>query len=101
MVAALRRYGGGVADFAVRHDLDPQRVRYWIGRVEQGRRARPRLGRGEAVVFAPVRVIDSPAKAAPAQVLEVVVGAAVVRVGGDFDETHLRRVVAALGGVAC
>ena len=101
MVAALRASGASIGEFAARHELDPQRVRYWLGRVEEGRAARRRMG-NRAIGFAPVRVIEAPTReAALARVIEVAVGPAVVRVGEDFDEGHLRRVVAALRGAPC
>ena len=104
MVEAWRQSGESRAEFARRYGLRAHRVKYWIDRVggsddrarPAGRRQRPR-----DVTFAPVRVVDSgPGVVSGSVPLEVVLGAAVVRVPPGFDEAHLRRLLAALGGAA-
>lgn len=100
MVESLRRSGESQGAFARRHGIQEQRVRYWLSRVE-GRAAGSGLTGRETkpVTFAAVRVVQAPKVAAIR--LDVVVGAAVVRVPVEFDEHHLRRVVAALQGASC
>lgn len=105
MVESFRRSGDSQGAFARRHGMNAQRVKYWVDRVE-GRRAHVaarRARQSAQVSFAPVRVVDAAntARALAAPPIEVVVGAAVVRVPSEFDEAHLRRVVAALGGGSC
>lgn len=97
MAAAWRASGESRAAFARRHGLDAQRVCRWIGWFADARRD------AAAIAFAPVRVIGGDAPLAPRSGtgIEIAVGAAVVRVERDFDDEHLRRVVAALGGGAC
>ena len=104
MVEAWRRSGESRAAFARRHGLGAHRVKYWLDRIEgQGNGAQPSARRQSAeVTFAPVRVVDAdPAQVSAPVALEVVIGAAVVRVPPGFDEQHLRRVVSAIGGIAC
>ena len=100
MVEALRRSGQTQGAFARGHGINTQRVKYWVDRVEGGETAAgaPSRGRqGESPAFAPVRIVEATAPAS----IEVVVGGAVVRVPPRFDEQHLRRIVAALGGATC
>ena len=99
MVEAFRRSGDSIRAFARRHGLDPQRVRRWVARLDGGAGTREA---GEPVSFAPVRlIVPEGAEASPAAGLEVAIGGAVIRVGRDFDEELLRRVVHALAGQAC
>jgi hypothetical protein len=92
MVAALEASGETQAEFARRHGLKEARVQRWVGRVSGLRpgESEPTL----AVRFAPVRLGGSARSGESG--LEVVVGAAVVRVNRDMDDELLRRVVAAL-----
>jgi transposase-like protein len=94
MAAAFRASDETVAEFARRHGLHEARVQRWMGRV--GRRSRSAVA-SPPVVFAPVQV----AEATTTTGLEVVVGAAVVRVSRGFDGELLRRVVATLGEASC
>ena len=85
--------------FAKRHSLDPQRVGRWVARLDGGAGTREA---GEPLSFAPVRwIVPEGAEASPAAGLEVAIGGAVIRVGRDFDEELLRRVVHALAEKAC
>ena len=102
MVEAWRRSGESRSGFARRHGLGAHRVQYWADRLEDsGDRARSpgRRQPNEEVTFAPVRVVGSATPGASNPVsLEVLIGTAVVRVPPSFDESHLRRLVRALGG---
>ena len=104
MVESLRSSGLSQGAFARGCGENPQRVKYWLDRIEgRSKQARPSRGgrQAAAVTFAPVRIAEGPRVAASSPALEVVVGTAVVRVPPGFDEQHLVRVVTALGGVAC
>ena len=103
MLEAFRESGEGQSAFARRHGLNSQRIYYWQQRLSSSTSTAARQQRGPGpVTFAPVRVVDSANGAGAAGVaLEVVVGTAMVRVPPGFDEAHLRRVLATLGGVAC
>ena len=105
MVEALGCSGETQAAFARRHGLQAQRIKYWVDRVK-GRtmqKSRTKRGGAAAVPFAPVQVVSAIEASRKSQTaaLEIVVGAAVVRVPREFDGDHLRRVVAALGGAPC
>ena len=101
MVEAWRQSGESRAAFARRYGLGVHRVTYWISRLDGlDHRARQSSHRqSPEVTFAPVRVVN--AELPSACTLDVVIGAAVVRVPPVFDEAHLRRVVSALGGITC
>ena len=103
MLEAFRESGEGQAAFARRHGLNSQRIYYWQQRLGSSTPTAARQQRAPGpVMFAPVRVVGSANGAgAAAMALEVVVGTAVVRVPPGFDEGHLRRVLATLGGVGC
>ena len=109
MVESFRTGGESQASFGRRHGINSQRVKYWLDRIAIGGRrveAKPvrRARSAASVTFAPVVIAEGP-RAVMAQEtapsLDVVLGAAVVRVPAGFDEAHLRRVVAALGGASC
>ena len=97
MAEAFRRSGLTTVEFAQRHGIGEWRVRRWTRR---GSGKSPAGGstlagrNGSAVRFAPVRIAERPRGGT----IEVAVGQAIVRVGPDFDEDLLRRVVSALGG---
>ena len=103
MIEGWQRSGLSPSAFARRHDLDYQRVRYWIARLAGTREP----GQATPLAFAPVRIVETTDHAGATTprettaTLDVLVGGAVVRVGHDFDAEHLQRVVAALGGAAC
>ena len=97
LTEALRASGQTVSAFARRHGVHAERVRRLVRREEQ--RAAP-SGAAVSLGFAPVRVVER-AEPAEGAALEVTVGVAVIRVGRDFDEALLGRVVAALGGGRC
>lgn len=102
MVEAWRRSGESRSAFARRHGLGAHRVTYWIERVagKSSRAGSGARGRAGDVQFARVRVVDSRPARASGSPLEVVIGAAIVRVPAGFDEEHLRRVILVLGGGA-
>jgi hypothetical protein len=91
MVATLHASGETPVAFARRHGLHEARVQRWVGRVSRKPRG---AATTQPVTFAPVRVTAEPAVASG---LDVIVGAAVVRVRHGFDGELLRRVIAVLG----
>ena len=106
MVEAFRGSGLSQEAFARRHGVHAQRIRYWLDRVAVGSgQAASVVGIKQAapMTFAPVRVVEARGAPVPSggEVLEIVVGAAVVRVPAGFDAEHLRRVMAALQGASC
>jgi transposase len=89
VLGALEASGRRLTEFAREHGLVAERLYVWRRRFERERA-------GKAAAFVPVRVVE-PERPARAGRLEVVLpGGLRVRVGADFDEQQLRRVVAAL-----
>jgi len=80
LLAAFRRSGGSLKAFAEAAGVPYSTMAYWRQRGEVADPPR----------FVPVEV------ARECGPIEVVVGAVVVRVGADFDEAHLQRVVRSL-----
>lgn len=80
LLAAFQRSGGSLKAFAERAGVPYSTMAYWRQRGEPADSPR----------FVPVQV------AREGGPIEVVVGAVVVRVGADFDEAHLVRVVRSL-----
>lgn len=97
MAEAFRRSGLTAQAFADRHGIGVWRVRRWSRDTPARKDRQALIARSSAVRFAPVRIVE-PARTAS---LEVVVGRTVVRVGWEFDAELLRRVVLALGELAC
>jgi transposase len=108
MVAAFLAAGVSPGEFGARHGIESGKVTWWLRRF--GKRTRARRSTPGPSLFAPVRLVRPPGSSSAgaktgsgrinnAATLEVVLGGGrSVRVGRDFDETHLRRVVAALEG---
>ncbi len=105
LVEAFLHSGDSLASFARRHGLQTQRLKYWVDRVTgSGAKAQRSVkAKKTPVSFAEVRVVSTPgARSKEPPPLEVVIGAAQVRVPREFDAEHLARVLAVLsGGAAC
>ena len=93
-LSAASRSGLSLSAFARRHGLSDRTLYWWHMRI----RTHPDVHTG-ALAFVPV----TPARAATTDTaaLEVVVGPAVVRVGPDFCEDTLARLVGVLRGLPC
>jgi transposase-like protein len=96
VLAALRRSGKSVGEFAAEHGLDPQRVYLW----------RRRLGEAERTIFQEVIVRPAARRAVPEAVgnsFEIVLASGdVVRVPPLFDGEALARLLEVLARVrAC
>jgi len=95
MIVELAAAGGAIAPFAREHGINAQRVRWWRDRVA--------VREAPAVRFAPVRIVanaphvaDAGGSAHGTDAIEIAVGEVVVRVREGFDDSMLRRVLAAL-----
>ena len=106
VVEAWEASSSSMTGFAVAHGIKFERLRRWRSRLRRERESAPPGGSGTALIpLAPVvvRAFSEPAEqpapdplTAAHAILDVAVGPAVVRVPADFDDEHLRRVVAAL-----
>ena len=105
VVEAWEASSSSMTGFATAHGIKFERLRRWRSRLRREREPAPPGGSETLIPLAPVvvRAFTEPAEQpAPAPitpthgVLDVTVGPAVVRVPADFDDEHLRRVVAAL-----
>ena len=96
-VERWKQSGKSVREFAAVEGVRPERLAWWRCRLQ---REQPASGAEAAVpTLLPVEVRGTEPQPAWSS-LELVLagGRVVVRVGADFDELALRRVVAALGG---
>jgi hypothetical protein len=96
VLAALRRSGKSVGEFAGEHGLDPQRVYLW----------RRRLGKAEPTLFQELIVRPAAPRAVPdagGNLFEIVLASGdVVRVPPSFDGAALARLLEVLAQVrAC
>ncbi len=94
-LASARRSGLSLAAFARRHGLSDRQLYWWHMRL----RTHPDVDSGR-LSFVPVVQARAPGAAASSGV-EVMVGAAVVRVQRDFCEQTLARTVAVLRSLPC
>ncbi len=111
MAKAFEESGETLAAFSRRYRLTPERLSWWLKRLGYRSPQGPRSSAAPPVTFMPVRVVPSPVsprkketEAAPtsAGMIEVILtGGQRVRVGGEFDENLLRRVVATLEDRQC
>jgi hypothetical protein len=87
VLAALRRSGKSVGEFAAEHGLDPQRVYLW----------RRRLGKAEPTIFQELLVRPAAQRAVPdagENLFEIVLASGdVVRVPPSFDAAALARLL--------
>jgi hypothetical protein len=90
-LAAHRASGLSLPEFARRHGLTVQRLRWWRQRLTPAPSAAPTPPH-----WLPVQLLPAPACAAPVPLEVVVRGGPVIRVPADFDPAVLRRVVEAL-----
>ena len=95
-LAAASRSGLSLAAFARRHGLSDRNLYWWHMRIC----AHPDVHTGP-LSFVPVVPLRAPAPPRAVAPLEVVVGPAVVRVGPDFCEETLARVVGVLRSLPC
>lgn len=87
VLSALRKSGLSVESFARERSLLPQRIYYW----------KKKLAESKALSLLPVRVVDrGDRRGEPVTVL--LRSGHMVKVGRDFDEVALARVVAVLDG---
>jgi transposase len=104
IVAESLAPGVVVSEVARRHDLLPQQLFAWRHQAREGRLALP----AEALSFVPVIAADAPPRrgsrdetpaapcAGPSQMIEVLLGSAVVRVPPDVDGRLLAKVLRAV-----
>ena len=95
VIAAWRRSGLSLAEFARRHGFHPRRLRDRLRGMEG--EGLPRAGSGRVPFVELVEVAPAPLPSA----LEVSVGGAVIRVPVGFDVAHLASVVVTLRGIPC
>src|SRR5271170_7120717 len=90
VLAALRRSGKSVGEFAAEHGLDPQRMYLW----------RRRLGKAEPTIFQELIVRPAAQRAVPdagGNLFEIVLASGdVVRVPPSFDAEALARLLGVL-----
>ena len=94
-VSAWKRSGRTAEEFANEHDLSAKSLRWWSWKL--GQRERPQ-DRGDVARLIPLRITSTESAPVPRpadDTLEVRIGERVsIRVGRDFDEATLRRVLA-------
>ena len=95
-LAAASRSGLSLSAFSRKHGLSDRTLYWWHMRI----RTHQDLHTGP-LSFVPVVPLRAPAPPRAVAPLEVVVGPAVVRVGPDFCEDTLARVVGVLRGLPC
>lgn len=97
VVAAWRKSGLSLERFAKDRALVPQRIRWWVKKLE-GRPAKPARNEAGDVSLLPVKVMPPPVAKRGEPVAVYLRGGQVVRVGRGFDEETFVRVVAILEG---
>ena len=98
LVARWKESGLSQAEFAKREQVDDKRLSFWARRVQKVEGEATKSPAKESFV----RVQPRPTVRRQVGVIEVVVHDEVrVRVGGDFDEQVLRRVLAVLRELVC
>ena len=91
-VAAWRRSGKGLPEFAAQHQLDPRRISRWVEKLGEP-------ARGAKVDFHPVRLVEGTVAADSREPIEVVLAEGWrVRVPQGFAAEDLARVLVVLEG---
>lgn len=98
LLAAQAASGMSLQAFAKKHGLMPERLRRWKRKLE------PQAGTEGDIDFLPVHVVGTPAvveQHRDASFIEVVAGGRVVRVGPNFCEATLLRLLQLLESAPC
>lgn len=97
VVAAWRKSGLSLERFAKERALVPQRIRWWVKKLE-GKQTKPTSTATGGLSLLPVKVLPAPVAKRGEPVAVYLRGGQVVRVGRGFDEETFARVVAILEG---
>lgn len=98
VIAAWRRSGVSVEQFAESKGIVPQRIYWWRKKLEPP--ARPAGAPTTSLALLPVKVTEAPAPARPRgePIMVMLRSGHVIKVGRGFDEDALARAIAVLEG---